>query len=123
MDGERLNSTMNKNTTILAAAAAFAAAMGAALTANAGTVNNSVNKDDPRYMTTGCKYEGAFASGAGSIGIWVKNVTEHANPAAVFGSCHVNTGTSDDQGMLLFINGSGDFGFRVAGSKNGAVSR
>ena len=38
VDGERLNSTMNKNTTILAAAAALAAAMGAALTANAGDV-------------------------------------------------------------------------------------
>ena len=114
-------------TRLLAVSIALAAAMGAALTANAGTVNNSVNKDDPRYMTTGCKYESAFASGAGSIGVWVKNVTEYSTataPSCLFGSCHVNTGTSNDQGLLLCIDySSGNFCFWVAGSKNGAVSR
>ena len=113
---------MNATRTI-AASIALAAAMGAALTANAGTVHDSVSKSDPRYMTTGCRFAGAFPSGAGSIGIWIKNVTDYATTASVFGSCHVNTTTSNDQGLLLFINSSGNFGFRVAGSKDGAVAR
>ena len=67
---------MNK-TRILAASAALSVAMGAAATASAATVNNANSANDPRYMTTGCKYAGALASG-GSIGIWVKNIDSYA---------------------------------------------
>ena len=113
---------MNKST-LLAATAAFAVATGATLTAPAATVNNAYNSGDPRYMTTGCKFENAFSSG-GSIGIWVKNISAYANGGApVFGSCHVNTGSSNDQGILLFINSSGNFAFRAAGLKNGDIVR
>ena len=48
---------MNKNR-ILAASAALSVAMGAAATASAATVNNANSANDPRYMTTGCKYVG-----------------------------------------------------------------
>ena len=105
--------------------AAYIACLAVALCAgvHAATVNNAYNSGDPRYMTTGCKFENSFSSG-GSIGIWVKNISDYANGgASVFGSCHVNTGTSNDQGILLYINSSGNFAFRVAGLKNGAIVR
>lgn len=112
---------MNK-TRILAASAALSVAMGAAATASAATVNNANSANDPRYMTTGCKYAGALASG-GSIGIWVKNIDSYAGGgAAVFGSCHINATANSEQGVLLFVNSSGNFAFRVAGAKDGAVS-
>ncbi len=112
---------MNK-TRILAASAALSVAMGAAATASAATVNNANSANDPRYMTTGCKYAGALASG-GSIGIWVKNVSSYASGgAAVFGSCHINANAYSEQGLLLLINSAGNFAFRVAGTKDGVVS-
>ena len=94
-----------------------------AATVQAGFVNDSNSSNDPRYITTGCKYEGSLTSG-GSIGIWVKNISSYANNGAVvFGSCHINSGMSNDQGLLLNINSYGDFVFRVAGSKSGEVVR
>ena len=63
--------------------AAYIACLAAALCAgvHAATVNNAYNSGDPRYMTTGCKFENSFSSG-GSIGIWVKNISDYANGGA-----------------------------------------
>lgn len=62
----------------------------------AGFVNDSNSRNDPRYMTTGCKYEESLKSG-GSIGIWVKNITSYfQGGTSIFGSCHINSGSSDD---------------------------
>ena len=100
--------------------AAFAALATTTVPANAATVNYAYAKNDPRYMTTGCKFEQAFSSG-GSIGIWVKGIETFADGgASLFGSCHINANTSNDQGVLLFLDETGTFGFIVAGSKNGA---
>ena len=108
-------------TRLLAVSIALATAMGAALTANAGTVRTTVKVT--RYATTGCKYENSFSTG-GSIGIWVKSITSYDSLVSIFGSCHVNSSAfGSEQGLLLFLNGNQNFGFRVAGSKNGSVAR
>ena len=89
----------------------------------AGFVNDSNSSNDPRYMTTGCRYGESLKSG-GSIGIWVKNISAYGNEGAViFGSCHINSGASNDQGLLLYINSSGNYSFRVAGNNSGEVVR
>ena len=60
----------------------------------------------------------------GSIGIWIKDISSYASGgAALFGSCHINATANSEQGVLLYINSSGNFAFRVAGVKDGAVSR
>ena len=93
------------------------------LLAQAGFVNDSYDSNDSRYMTTGCKYEESLKSG-GSIGIWVKNISSYIQSgASIFGSCHINSGLSDDQGLLLYINSSGNLTFRVAGIKSGEIVR
>ena len=89
----------------------------------AGFVNDSNSSNDPRYMTTGCRYGESLKSG-GSIGIWVKNISSYIQGgASIFGSCHINSGSSDDQGLLLYINSSGNLTFRVAGEKSGEIVR
>lgn len=91
--------------------------------APAGIVNDSNNSADPRYMTTGCRYQEVLKS-SGSIGIWVKNISAYGNEGAViFGSCHINSGASNDQGLLLYINSSGNYSFRVAGDNSGEIVR
>lgn len=112
---------MNKST-LLAATAAFAVATGATLTAPAATVNNSVTAtySSTRWMTTGCKYADALTSG-GSIGIWVKSISSfNSTGVPIFGSC-LRSGNSE-QGILLSLNTTGAFVFKVAGSKDGAVN-
>ena len=104
--------------------AAYIACLAAVLCANvhSATVRNTVNMGDPRWMTTGCRYENAFGRG-GSIGIWIKNIEAYATPAALFGCRHVNYGSwKNDQGIILLINSSGDFVFRVSGMKDGSVA-
>ena len=93
------------------------------LLAQAGFVNDSNSSNDPRYMTTGSRYEESLKSG-GSIGIWVKNISSYIESGtSIFGSCHINSGSSDDQGLLLYINSSGNLAFRVAGVKSGKIVR
>ena len=93
------------------------------VTVHAGFVNDSNDSNDSRYMTTGCRYEESLKSG-GSIGIWVKNISSYIQGgASIFGSCHINSGLSDDQGLLLYINSSGNLTFRVAGIKSGEIVR
>ena len=104
--------------------AAYIACLAAVLCANvhSATVRNTNNMIDPRYMTTGCRYENAFGQG-GSIGIWIKNIKAYATPAALFGCRHVNYGSwKNDQGIILLINNNGDFVFRVSGMKDGSVA-
>lgn len=94
-----------------------------AVRVQAGLVNDSNSSSDPRYMTTGCKYKESFKSG-GSLGIWVKNISSYlAGGASVFGSCHINSGVSNEQGLLLYINSSGNFAFQVAGIKSDEIVR
>ena len=58
------------------------------------------------------------------VGIWVKNISSYfQGGTSIFGSCHINSGSSDDQGLLLYINSSGNLAFRVAGVKSGKIVR
>ena len=80
-------------------------------------VHDTVNKGDARWMSTGCRYENAFSS-AGSVGIWVRNVSESSNPGMLVGCAHVNQTSSPDEGFMLYIDG-GQVKFRVIGSTAG----
>ena len=105
---------------IVASIACLTAALCAGV--HAATVNNSVTAtySSTRWMTTGCKYADALTSG-GSIGIWVKSISSfNSTGVPIFGSC-LRSGNSE-QGILLSLNTTGAFVFKVAGSKDGAVN-
>ncbi len=80
-------------------------------------VHNTVNCGDPRWMSTGCKYENAFPS-AGSVGIWTKNISECTTYSDLVGCTHVNQLSHPGEGFMLFIEG-GQVKFRVVGSTAG----
>ena len=80
-------------------------------------VHDTVNHNDSRWMSTGCKYENAFPS-AGSVGIWTKNISGHSSLADLIGCTHVNQTTYPGEGFLLYIEGD-LVRFRVVGSTAG----
>lgn len=80
-------------------------------------VHNTVNRGDPRWMSTGCKYADAFPS-AGSMGIWVRNVSDSSPNACLLGCTHVNQVTHSGEGFMLFLD-NGTLSFRVVGAKAG----
>lgn len=83
--------------------------------AQAVTVRTTLSKGDPCWMTTGCKFATAFENGCGSLGIWVKNITESASPAMLFGNGHVNAGFNIE-GVSFLIQGD-NIAFRVQGKE------
>ena len=91
------------------------------MVANGVNVRNTVSKNDPRWMSTGCKYENAFSS-AGSMGIWVRNVSDSSDLSCLMGCTHVNQNTYPGEGFLLFID-HGTVKFKVVGSDSGGTRR
>lgn len=107
---------MNTRTMILALAVIVGV-----LSAQAVKVHNTVNKDDSRWFTTGCKFESALSGGEASIGIWVKNITGSANPANIFGNVHVNAAYPSGGLAILLLgtSGSGEPNFVIEGVNSG----
>lgn len=100
-----MNKQMKK---LMVAAVAFAG-----LSASAVSVHSMISQDDPRWFTTGCKFESALAGGKASIGMWVKNITGYQNHANVFGNIHVNEAYPCGGLMLSICNEA--FTFEVEG--------
>lgn len=91
-----------------------------ALSVSAVNVNDTVNINDSRYMTTGCKYSGTFITG-GTAGIWVKNITDYKKPSCLLGNRHINPGYVE-QGLLLCLDDTGNFAFRLTGTLPGGAT-